>query len=103
MLNVYSSPVSMMAYHVKNLLEQNDIECTIKGEQLTSAIGGVAPIDAWIEVWILDDDQANEAKKIVDAVIADQAASAEKWKCPECGEEIEGNFSECWKCGTERF
>jgi len=26
----------------------------------------------------------------------------ENWKCAGCGEEIEGQFTECWKCGAER-
>lgn len=25
-----------------------------------------------------------------------------KWKCKKCGEGIEGQFSECWKCGASR-
>ncbi|MEX1121383.1 MAG: hypothetical protein WED82_04585, partial [Balneolales bacterium] len=77
------------------------ISCTIKGEQLSSAIGGIAPIDAWIEVWIFNDDQVEEAQNIVNAIISDHAASTESRKCPECAEEIDGSFSECWKCGKE--
>lgn len=24
------------------------------------------------------------------------------WTCPNCTEEIEGQFTDCWKCGTSR-
>jgi hypothetical protein len=24
------------------------------------------------------------------------------WKCAGCGEELEGQFTACWKCGEER-
>ena len=24
------------------------------------------------------------------------------WTCPNCGEEVEGNFDICWNCGAER-
>ena len=101
MLKIYSSQGTMMAYHVKNLLEQSDIRCAIRGEELSGAAGGVAPIDAWIEVWILDERQHEEAREIVDTVIQDLSETAESWKCPKCGETIEGSFSQCWQCGTE--
>ena len=26
-----------------------------------------------------------------------------EWKCPKCGEEIEGQFTDCWSCGRFRF
>ena len=27
---------------------------------------------------------------------------AEPWTCVSCGEEIEGGFDACWKCGKEK-
>lgn len=24
------------------------------------------------------------------------------WVCPQCGEECEGQFAQCWHCGTDR-
>ena len=26
--------------------------------------------------------------------------SAEPWTCPGCGEEVEGQFAQCWNCGA---
>lgn len=28
--------------------------------------------------------------------------SPESWQCPQCAEQVEGQFSSCWKCGTDR-
>ncbi len=30
------------------------------------------------------------------------SAEAEKWRCRGCGEILEGQFSECWQCGSSR-
>jgi hypothetical protein len=53
MQKVYSSPNLTMIYHFKNILETHGIESMVTGEHLTFAAGGVAPIDAWIDLWIL--------------------------------------------------
>lgn len=30
------------------------------------------------------------------------ANTGSPWKCPECGEEVDGQFTNCWQCGTNR-
>lgn len=32
----------------------------------------------------------------------DDAVLAAPWKCPACGERVEGSFDLCWSCGAER-
>ena len=26
----------------------------------------------------------------------------ERWTCPRCGERLEGQFTDCWQCGSPR-
>jgi len=98
---VFSAPIAATVHHAKNILESRGIECVTKGEYLTGAIGEIPPHEAWVELWVLDENRFAEAKQIIDdTLIADDGAS-EKRECPKCGAEIEGPFSECWNCGAD--
>lgn len=103
MQRVYSHQNPAMVYHAKNLLENRGIEAIIKGEHLAAATGGIAPTDAWVELWVVEEGQVEEALRIVeDALDESEVAEAPPWTCPNCGEEVEGQFAVCWKCGQER-
>ncbi|MGV8073929.1 MAG: DUF2007 domain-containing protein [Syntrophobacteraceae bacterium] len=103
MQKVYSSPDRATVYRIKSTLEDNGIEITVLGEDRGVAVGGIAPLDAWLELWLFDEERLEEARQIVEDVLKDIQIPQEKWKCPNCGEELEGQFSQCWKCGTERL
>jgi hypothetical protein len=91
-----------MVYHVKSILENHGIESTVHGEYRGVAVGGIAPLDAWMELWVLDDRRLEEAQQIVEMTLKDIQITHETWRCQSCGEELEGQFAQCWKCGTER-
>ena len=97
---VYTSPDEMMVSHFKNLLEIESIPCVIKNKLLIT--NGLRPHDYWRELWIFDASQFKQAKEIVDKALSAPSPTGFKWKCSECGEEIEPQFSECWKCGKSR-
>lgn len=100
---VYSSPDPAMVHLVRNALENRDIICVVRGEHLAGASGGIAPIDAWAELWVLGDADVEEAREIVAEIIgSDEADEAETWTCLECGEVLEGQFGACWNCGAPR-
>ena len=84
-------------HHYRNVLESEGIHCTLKNQHLLGAIGELPFLECWPEIWV-DDFQEERAKAIVAAEIAKQAAPAASWRCPACGEEIAGQFSDCWNC-----
>ncbi len=88
----------MLAGQIKSLLETNQIECFMKNENLTGGIGELPPIECWPEVWIQDDAKENHAKEIIHRCISLENKTKESWKC-NCGEIIEGQFTQCWNCG----
>lgn len=103
MQRIYSHPNAAMVHHAKNVLENHGIAAVVQGEHLAAAAGGVAPVDAWIELWVTDDDRAREAAQIIREATDESAVeSAPPWTCASCGEEIEGQFSACWNCGAPR-
>ena len=56
MRKVYSSPDPNLVCYVKSILDDYKIECVILREQLAGAVGGIAPVDAWVEIWVLDSE-----------------------------------------------
>lgn len=97
MERVYSSQNTMLVDNLKNALEAEEIECIVKNRQLSGAAGEVPPIEAWLELWVLDDENVERARSLV-AEAADGAAPLPLWRCEKCGEEIPGELGACWKC-----
>ena len=97
------------AHLVRGLLESRGIPALIRGESLFGA-RGEAPVtpDTLPSVWVADARHADEALAIIEGHTtgADSAVAhgdnTESWTCAKCGETVESQFSECWKCGTER-
>ena len=84
--------------HLKNLLEQAGIPCVVKNEQLSGGLGEIPFIDCIPELWVVRDGDLQRARAIVDK----QWRSADEstgWRCRNCGESNEGQFSACWQCG----
>ncbi|HWO43797.1 MAG TPA: DUF2007 domain-containing protein [Candidatus Eisenbacteria bacterium] len=101
MTRVYSSKDPLMIAHLKNVLETFDIRCVAKKFDLSSGAGELPPIECWPELWV-EERRAAEAKTILRKTLAPIKAVRKPWRCHRCGEEIEGQFSECWKCGQSR-
>ncbi len=100
MKRVFSSLNVAMVKHLKNVLENNGIECVVKGEFLSGAMGEIPLTEAWSELWVVDDARNDEATKLLRDGIPDEAMR-DPWSC-RCGEESGGQFTECWSCGTRR-
>jgi hypothetical protein len=96
MKSVYSASNISLVSVFRSILEGNGIRCRIKNEYLSAGIGELPPIDCWPQLCV-DDDDYPEAKRIVEEALLVKEMTA--WKCDSCGEEIEGQFTECWKCG----
>jgi hypothetical protein len=102
MKRVYSAKDPLMIGHLKNVLTAAGIRCVTKKLDLISAAGELPPIDCWPELWVVDDDRVGRAKAVLKKALAPLAAVRKSWTCPSCGENLEGQFSECWNCGCDR-
>lgn len=89
------------AHLVKGFLESNGIEAIVRGEFLTSGWGEL-PLDV-CSVWVSDDSQYERANALLIAFLNGDLAReyrGEHWRCPQCGEQLEGQFTKCWSCGA---
>jgi hypothetical protein len=52
-------------------------------------------------VWVPE----SQAERAIRLVVDKQGGLSEEgdWTCPRCGEEIEGQFTDCWQCGSSRL
>lgn len=91
----------MDAHAVKGFLESQGIKTIVRGEFLTSGWGEL-PVDV-CSVWIENDAQYERADALLVAFLRGDLArelQGDNWRCPQCGEQLEGQFTACWKCGT---
>ena len=111
MRHVYTGRDEMDAHFVKNLLQQEGIEAVVTGENLVNAIGTLPLSDKSLPGVYVNEADEERAMLIVrdyeqvDRVNAEDAvedAPRPTWKCANCGEAVEEQFSECWNCGHAR-
>lgn len=97
MKRVFSSEFLAEVAHLKNLLEQAGIVCTIRNEQLSGGLGEIPFLDCLPELWV-DDREVERARRLIDD--QQRIVPAASWRCAECGETVEGQFAICWQCGA---
>ena len=103
MKKLYTTQNPLMISHLKNILETGGIGCVVKNSYLASAMGEIPPIECWPELWVLEDERYQEAQAVLKQTLAPVMGVKGPWKCKNCGEMIEGQFSECWNCGARRW
>ena len=105
MKKVYTAKNPADAHLLKGLLEGENIETEVRGEFLFGVRGEV-PItpDTCPSVWVMDDADYARAVELVSTFCEEELSNpmkGEAWRC-SCGEENEGQFTECWSCGKAR-
>ena len=97
---VYTHPSQLMVAHMRSAIERAGIECTLRNEYASGAIGELAPIDSWAEVWVVRDRDYDRARQVVEHL--QQEVQEEDWDCTQCGKSSPATFEICWHCGTSR-
>lgn len=99
MKRVFSSHDLLAAHHARNLLESQGIRAEVRNERLASAMGELPPAECQAEVWIADAGDAARAEQLLRE---GAAVSGPAWRCASCGERLEPQFTQCWRCGETR-
>jgi len=101
MKRLYSHSNSLFVYNIKNILENNGIECRLKNDLMSSAAGEAPPTETWPEIWVVRERDYDTAEKLIDESINGDP-SATSWFCNQCSETNPPAFELCWKCNSER-
>ena len=91
------------AYLIRGYLESQGVNTVVRGEFLTGGIGEL-PADL-CKVWVMDDRDFARADDLLRQFLQGDAArthAQEHWCCANCGENLEGQFTACWNCGSVR-
>ena len=87
---------------MQSLLESHGIKTYIKNQYASSVMGEVPFVEVVPQLYVLAKEDLQRAQELLQPDLPDQGP-AEDWVCPECGIDVEGNFTRCWKCGTGRM
>jgi len=97
---IYSNENQFLVNNAKNILENNQIEVTLKNEFASGAAGVLAPLDTWVELWLVNDIDEEQAKQVLAKALKQQ--DVQDWLCPQCQENNDASFELCWQCQSER-
>ena len=103
MKRLFTSADFILVSGLKDVLEREGIPCVVKNEILSGLAPEVPFTETFPELWVQKDSdfpRAEEIKK--DWKAPATSVHGESWTCPNCHEELEPQFSSCWKCGTRK-
>jgi len=89
---------------VRQLLAEHGIRSTVLNELTGNVVGAIPFYSAVPEVWVADEDESR-GTEIVESYESGEVREEipkQCWTCPGCGEIIEGQFNNCWKCGDRK-
>ncbi|MFN7887314.1 MAG: DUF2007 domain-containing protein [Betaproteobacteria bacterium] len=90
----------LQAAHLANALRAAGVRCEVRNTQLASAIGDIPWLECAPQLWVLDD--LDEARAQLLLAELRRAPDGPPWTCAACGEVLEAQFGQCWKCGAAR-
>ena len=103
MQRVYVARNLTEAHIVSGMLNAAGISAQVRGHYLAGGYGEL-PIssDTLPSVWIDDSEQFPAARTVIDEYEHPGPHRQAAWRCEQCGEVHQGQFTACWKCGRER-
>lgn len=93
---------TLEVHHLKNVLEAEGIRCYLRNELLTRLAGEIPFTECALELHVADEADRWRAERILDEWRRAAPGTAEPWTCGRCDERLEGQFTECWRCGQPR-
>ena len=100
MIKVFESFDFSLVGQMQSLLESHDIRTFMRNEYGSSVVGELPFVEVIPQLFVLEPKDAERARELLE-LNSPQPGEGKTWLCPECGVEVEGNFSRCWKCGTK--
>ena len=102
MRKVYATDNSAIIGHARQVLQNHAIPCVVRNDFLLGGAGELPVNETWPEVWVIDDRDFDRARALVAAIVAAAHESEPAWRCGSCDEQMEGQFTDCWRCGASR-
>lgn len=100
MRKVHTAESVVEIAHLRNVLEAAGIACQVRNDRLGGVVGEIPFVECWPELWVRHPGDLLRARALIDEALR-PAGEAESWLCPGCGERIESQFAQCWRCAAQ--
>ncbi len=100
MRKVHTAESTIEIAHLRNVLESAGIPCVVRNDRLAGVVGEIPFVECWPELWVKDPGQALRARGLIDEALHPHP-TGRPWTCPRCGERLEAQFAECWRCAGD--
>jgi ribosomal protein L40E len=97
MKRVFRAASLIQVAHARNVLLTAGIDSELRNQYLAGALGDLPMLETWPQLFVEDDDESAALRALARAA---SAPSGTPWICNECGERLEPQFTNCWRCGT---
>ncbi len=102
MKRIFCSPELFTISRLKDLLEQAGVVCVIRNEVSAGLAGGIPLAESIPELWIQEDQDLAKAEAIKRDWQSEVEIVGGIWRCTACSEQLEPQFTSCWKCGAAK-
>jgi hypothetical protein len=99
MKRVFRAATLLQVAHARNVLLTAGIHCELRNQYLAGALGELPMMETWPQLFV---DDADEQYALSALARAAAAPSGNPWTCEDCGEQLEAQFTSCWRCGRAR-
>jgi hypothetical protein len=94
---VFRAASLLQVAHARNVLTAAGIESELRNQYLAGALGDLPMLETWPQLMVED---ALESAALLALKKAATAPTGDPWLCPQCGEQLEPQFTTCWRCGA---
>ena len=96
MRRLTQAPNTALATLWADLLCEDGMPALVQRQYLGAAAGHLPPDECLPEIWLRHDEHLERARALLDDL---HNLPQQRWRCV-CGEQVEGGFEQCWKCGA---
>lgn len=97
MKRVFRAASLLQVAHARNVLTAAGIESELRNQYLAGALGDLPMLETWPQLWVEDTLESSALRALENAA---RAPSGAPWTCGQCGEQLEPQFTTCWRCGA---
>jgi hypothetical protein len=97
MKRVFRASSLLQVAHARNLLLTAGIASELRNQYLAGALGDLPMLETWPQLYVEDDDEQPALRALARGAAA---PTGTPWTCAGCGEQLEPQFTSCWRCGA---
>jgi len=95
MIRVFRAASLLRVAHAQNLLTMAGIPSELRNQYLAGALGDLPMMETWPQLYVEEGDELPALRALARADVTTEGLH---WECPHCGERLEPQFQECWRC-----